>query len=247
MGVSAGMNESAPMQSVRMRLLREMKEGVYRYSIMLPREDVLAERLEISRTQLRDSLAQLEREGFISRKQGVGTVINRHVLAVKVRMDMEIEFMEMIAQSGYTPKLLSAMHETVDAPEEIASRFGLSAGERMLKVTRLVAADGIPAIYCEDFIPLSLVKVRDYPQEELDQPIFSFLKAYCSLEPYMDITEVRPAVADDTLAGVFRVAQGTPLLYLDELDYDREGMPMLYSAQYYIGGVIRHTLLRMKF
>ncbi len=80
------MGESMQMQTVRMRLLREMKEGVYRYSNMLPREEVLAERLEISRTQLRDSLAQLEREGFISRRQGVGTVINRHVLAVKVRL-----------------------------------------------------------------------------------------------------------------------------------------------------------------
>lgn len=54
------------MLSVRMRLLKEMKEGVYRYAERLPRENVLAERLRISRTQLRDSLAQLEREGFIT-------------------------------------------------------------------------------------------------------------------------------------------------------------------------------------
>ena len=63
----------------------------------------------------------------------------------------------------------------------------------------------------------------------------------------MDLTEVSPAVADAALAKLFRVPEGTPLLYLDELDYDKEGMPMLYSPQYYVGGVIRHTLLRMKF
>ena len=69
------MSEQMQIQSVRSRLLREMKEGAYRYSGKLPPEGVLAERLSISRTQLRDSLAQLEREGFISRHQGVGTVI----------------------------------------------------------------------------------------------------------------------------------------------------------------------------
>ena len=53
--------------------------------------------------------------------------------------------------------------------------------------------------------------------------------------------------ADAALAEMFCVPQGTPLLYLDELDYDKEGMPMLYSPQYYIGGVIQHTMLRMKF
>ena len=63
----------------------------------------------------------------------------------------------------------------------------------------------------------------------------------------MDLTEVRPAVSDAALSEIFQVPLGTPLLYLDELNYDKEGMPMLYSPQYYIGGVIPHTLLRMKF
>ena len=58
---------------------------------------------------------------------------------------------------------------------------------------------------------------------------------------------MRPAVADEAMASTFNVPQGTPLLYLDELDYDKEGMPMLYSPQYYIGGVIQNTMLRMKF
>jgi len=246
-GGDAGMGENTQMQSVRMRLLREMKEGIYRYSNMLPREDVLAERLEISRTQLRDSLAQLEREGFISRRQGVGTMINRHVLAVKVRMDIESEFMDMIAQSGCSPSLLISEHDTVPATETVAGRLGIAAGGEALRVVRLVAADGVPAIYCEDYIPLSLIKKKGYAEEELEKPIFSFLKRYCDLEPYMDITEVQPAAADAKLAEIFRVSEGTPLLYLDELDYDREGMPILYSPQYYIGGVIKHTLLRMKF
>lgn len=242
-----GIDENSQMQSVRARLLREMKEGAYRFSGRLPSEEVLADRLDISRTQLRDSLAQLEREGFISRRQGVGTVINRHVLAVKVRMDMEIEFLDMIAQSGCKPSLLMSDHETIAADTNVAERLGISRGEEVLRAVRLLGADGVPAIYCEDYIPLSFVRDNSYTQEDLNQPIFSFLKRFCDLEPHMDITEVRPATADASLAVLFGVTSGTPLLYLDELDYDMEGMPMLYSLQYYIGGVIKHTLLRKKF
>lgn len=241
------MGEQTQLQSVRSRLLREMKDGAYRYSGKLPPEGVLAERLNISRTQLRDSLAQLEREGFISRHQGVGTVINRHVLAVKVRMDMEIEFFEMIEQSGSTPSLLLSEHEIVPADALVSERLAVAEGESVLRVVRLIGADGKPAIYCEDYISTALIKKKDFPPEELEKPIFSFLKKFCSLEPHMDLTEVRPAVADAALSELFRVPQGTPLLYLDELDYDKEGMPMLYSPQYYIGGVIQHTLMRMKF
>ncbi|MBA4347655.1 MAG: GntR family transcriptional regulator [Clostridiales bacterium] len=241
------MSEPMQIQSVRSRLLREMKEGAYRYSGKLPPEGVLAERLNISRTQLRDSLAQLEREGFISRHQGVGTVINRHVLAVTVRMDMEIEFMEMIEASGYKPELLSSTYSLVPAGETVAQHLAISPAAMVLKVCRLIGADETPAIYCEDYIPTALIKKKEYTEQDLQKPIFSFLKQFCALEPHMDLTEVRPAVADEALAEIFRVPEGTPLLYLDEIDYDKEGMPMLYSPQYYIGGVIQHTMLRMKF
>ncbi len=241
------MGEQMQMHSVRSRLLREMKQGAYRYSGKLPPEGVLAERLNISRTQLRDSLAQLEREGFISRHQGVGTVINRHVLAVKVRMDMEIEFLEMITQSGHEPSLLLFDSETVPADGTVSERLAVRQGDPVLRVVRLIGADQKPSIYCEDYIPASLVKKKEYTDEDLRKPIFSFLKQFCSLEAHMDLTEVRPAAADANLAELFRVPEGTPLLYLDELDYDKEGMPMLYSPQYYIGGVIQHTMLRMKF
>jgi GntR family transcriptional regulator len=241
------MSEQMQIQSVRTRLLREMKEGAYRYSGKLPPEGVLAERLNISRTQLRDSLAQLEREGFISRHQGVGTVINRHVLAVTVRMDMEIEFMEMIAASGHKPGLLSSTHALVPAGELVAQHLAISPADTVLKVSRMIGADEKPAIYCEDYIPTALIKKKEYTEQDLQKPIFSFLKQFCALEPHMDLTEVRPAVADEALAVMFQVAAGTPLLYLDEIDYDKEGMPMLYSPQYYIGGIIQHTMLRMKF
>ena len=241
------MSEQMQIQSVRSRLLREMKEGAYRYSGKLPPEGVLAERLNISRTQLRDSLAQLEREGFISRHQGVGTVINRHVLAVSVRMDMEIEFMEMISVSGHRPSVLSSSFEQVPAGDAVARHLAIAPSDPVLRVCRLIGADDKPAIYCEDYIPAALIKKKEYAAEDLQKPIFSFLKQFCALEPHMDLTEVRPAVADALLAEIFQVPQGTPLLYLDELDYDKEGMPMLYSPQYYIGGVIQHTMLRMKF
>lgn len=235
------------IQSVRILLLHEMQEGIYRYSERLPRENVLAERLNISRTQLRDSLAQLEREGFITRRHGVGTIINRHVLAVKVRMDMEIEFSDMIVRSGHTPGILSVKTETLSAGRDIAARFGLSEDADMLCVSRLVGADGKPAIYCRDYIPFPFIRASSYTQEDLHAPIFSFLKRFCGCEPYMDITEISPAVADAELARLFQVPAGEPLLFMDELDYDIQGMPILYSPQYYIGGVIRHTLMRKKF
>ena len=84
---------SQPIQAktIRAQLLADMKSGIYADCERLPRESVLAEILGISRTQLRDILASLEREGFITRRHGVGTIINRHVLDAQTRIDIEVE------------------------------------------------------------------------------------------------------------------------------------------------------------
>ena len=91
------MNTHPPhARAIRAQLLSAMRNGEYAHSERLPRESALAVTLGISRTQLRDVLASLEREGFITRRHGVGTIINRHVLDVQTRMDIEVEFLDII-------------------------------------------------------------------------------------------------------------------------------------------------------
>ena len=62
----------------------------------------------------------------------------------------------------------------------------------------------------------------------------------------MDLTEVRPAVADAALSEVFDCPMGTPLLHMEEVDFDLEGTPVLFSDEYYADGIIKHTVMRKK-
>ena len=137
-------------KNIRAQLLAAMRSGEYSTCERLPRESLLAERLDISRTQLRDILASLEREGFITRRHGVGTIINRHVLNAQGRMDIEVEFMDMIRQSGHTPAIEFVQVTDDMADEKIAAQLQIPEGTPIIRVSRLCSADGVPAIYCED-------------------------------------------------------------------------------------------------
>ncbi len=237
--------EELGTRSVKELLIHEMKYGQYANAERLPRESLLAEKLNISRTQLRDSLAELEREGFIGRRQGLGTIINRHVLNVPVRMDLEIEFMDMVRISGHSPseklvKICPVYSST------IAKKLGIAKTDEMLLVSRVVTADDEPVIYCEDYIPKALIKHDDYTELDLETPIFYFLKQFCGKEAYLDLTELRAIAAAGSIAERLRVEAGTPVLYMDELDYDFEGEPVMYSRQYYVDGVIPHTVMRRR-
>lgn len=238
---------SQPTQdkAIRAHLLSAMQTGEYARSERLPRESILAEQLGISRTQLRDILASLEREGFITRRHGVGTIINRHVLGSRSRMDIEVEFLDMIRQSGYTPGVGNVQIQEDTADAKIAAQLLIPEGTPVLRISRLCTADGKPAIYCEDVIEVSRIR-KNYSIKDLEKPIFHFLHEFCGIYPYLDMTDLRPVIADATLAEIFQLPVGSPLLNMDEVDYDIDGKPVFCSNEYFADGFFRHTVLRKK-
>ena len=232
-------------KAIRAQLLASMRAGEYAQCERLPRESVLCVRLGISRTQLRDILASLEREGFIPRRHGVGTIINRHVLEVQTRMDIEIEFLDMIRQNGFTPAVASISAAPEPADEKTAAQLRLPVGTPMLRVSRLCTADGRPAVYCEDIVERALIR-KNYTEADLKLPIFHFLQQCCGVFPYLDLTDLRAIPADEKLSDIFQVPVGTPLLYMEEVDFDIDGRPVFCSAEYFADGIFRHTVMRKK-
>ena len=232
-------------KTIRAQLLSAMKEGEYAACERLPRESVLSERLGISRTQLRDILASLEREGFITRRHGVGTIINRHVLEVPARMDIEMEFMDMIRQSGHTPGLAFVRAHEDAADPLVASQLQIEEGTPILRISRLCTADGRPAIYCEDVVERSRVR-QGYTEEDLRQPIFTFLQDFADIDSYLDLTDLKPVVADEALAEIFQIPVGSPLLNMSEVDFDIESRWVFCSNEYFADGIFRHTVMRKK-
>ena len=225
--------------------MSEMKYGIFAECQRLPRETILSEKLGISRTQLRDVLAALEQEGFITRRLGVGTVINRHVLNVKSRMDIEAEILDIIRNNGYEPKVefLDAIEDKAD--ETVAKNLGISEGTKVIRISKVCMAGETAALYFEDIFEESLIQ-KEYSKMDFEQPIFRFLREKCNLETYMDLTRLHAVAADECVAGVLKVPVGTPLLNMEEVDYDIEGKAVFYSKQFFIDGLLEQTVLRKR-
>lgn len=227
------------------QLIWEMRSGAYANEPHLPRESELAKTMGISRTQLRDILAVLECEGFITRRHGVGTIINRHVLNVHNRADMEQEFLEMIHASGYTPAVAFVETEESPATAEEAAKLNLAEGTELIRCKKLCTADKKPAIYCQDMFARELLKA-EVTAQDFRAPVFQLLQNKCRVNCYMDMARLRPIVADAELADILQVPQGTTLLYVEEVDYDVDGNPIFFSRQYFVGDYVQHNILRKR-
>ena len=66
------------------------------------------------------------------------------------------------------------------------------------------------------------------------------------VNPYLDLTDLRPTVADAALAEIFQVPVGTPLLNMDEVDFDIDGKPVFCSNEYFADGIFQLTVMRKK-
>lgn len=237
--------EMKHITDVERYILSEMKNGIFARCDRLPRETVLSEKLGISRTQLRDALAALEQEGYITRRLGIGTVINRHVLNVKSRMDIEAEILDVIRNNGYETEIVF-----IDAVEEcaestVADKLGITEGTPIIRISKLCTADGKPALYFQDLIDKSIIK-KEYTKKDFEYSIFQFLREKCNTAAYMDLTQLNAVLSDEETAKILNVKVGTPLLNMEEVDYNIEGEIVFYSRQFFISGMFEQTVLRKR-
>lgn len=238
--------KSLSSRTCAIKLLNAMKDGIYSTLSMLPPEVEIAERLSVSRTMIRDALSTLEREGFISRKRGKGTVINRHVLNVRTRIDLEKEFLDMIRDVGYIPKSEFLGYRVIQADCETAKHLMVEDNSQVLAVGRVIWAEDTPVIYCIDYIPGHLFNVDNLDESLLKQPIFNFLHEECKQSVHMDLSEIYAIAAEGEIADCLKVPYGSPLLKLSERGYSFDGRIVLYSDEYYSQGKLVHTILRKK-
>ena len=226
------------------QLILEMRDGRYSRMDKLPPEDMLAEEMQIRRTQLRDSLSWLESRGYVSRRRGLGTLINRHVLDLTIRADLETEFRKIITEMGMKPGVAFTRSQEIAGDARLCLKFNLQPCSPVLRIDLLITADGINVIYCEDYLPCSHIRRLDYTPEDLARSIFEFLDRFCGQYVHMHITRMNPIVADAGLAELFDEKPGIPLMFLDEIAYNFDGMPLIRSAEYYVAAVAEQTLLR---
>lgn len=227
-------------------LLNDIRHGKYKQSSKLPPETELATELGISRTQLRDGLALLEQNGFITRRRGIGTAINRNVVDVKTRLDIEVEFLHMIQNIGCEAAMQLLTVDIKTANRSTADKLGVPPNTPILTTSKIVTADGKPVIFCIDHIPFSKIVDYSYTTEELELPIFYFIEKYCHTSVFMDLTEIKITPADALIGKFLEIPEGTPLLHMDEVAYSIDNDPIMYSEEYYINGVFKHIVLRKK-
>lgn len=228
-------------------ILENLREGYFDDPGRLPSEEAMAKELGISRGVLRDVLASLESEGYISRRRGVGTVVNKHILRSKTRLDVEKDFLEMITDAGYASRLEYAKGSWIKAGDELSEKLAVEKDSNILRVEKLFYADDTPAVYMADYIPEGIFTNKRFGREELRIPIFRLIRKKCGLTAETVLMEVDACSVPDEISRELKLQSGATILCTHELAYTFDFKPILWSGVYYRPGLFKMTLLRKNY
>lgn len=209
----------------------------------LPSEPELAKALNISRSTLRAALSYLENEGTVIRRRGVGTfVADRGSLYNNLNINWGVT--QIIKDTGAVPGTSEMQFDVQPASRRIEERLKIPIDTPTLIIERVRTADKKPVSISVDHLAVSRLATTATVDESIKR-FHSFLETHQSIYEYFEqelnlvishaTAWVRPMVADTNMARSLEVALHSPILYLEQIDYDAEGNPLLLTDEYFAG------------
>lgn len=226
---------------VKERLQNGILDGAF--DGVLPSETELARQLGVSRPTVRNALQSLEEEGLITRRRGVGTLINPHVARVRLTLNRVVGFWDMIRDAGHEPTLAYTRLREAPADIELASRLECEPGDILVLIERLFLADGEPAIAVTERIPRAELR-SPVSADEVAESIFVFAQQHAKHSIDHTVVEIVPVVADSELSSLLSVEPGSALLHLIETCYSRDNDLLMVSSVHVVDRFIRFRLVR---
>jgi len=217
----------------------------------LPREEEFCKIIGVSRATLRTALDEMEVYGIIFRKHGKGTFANPCSLDIKVSFNPVMDFYDMICLSGYTPsvQLLESYRQTV--PDDLAELFRIPKGQTVMMIKKIFYADGRFCAYIEDILNISMLTEPALLDScDLDTSILRLLEQKFKLQIEWDKVEIDTVLNRDVPAIATLIEQGKcenrALLLLRGMNYDTNGIPILFSKEYVDTSLISFSQIRKR-
>jgi GntR family transcriptional regulator len=210
-----------------LELIAELRPGD-----RLPTEGALEARLKVSRGTVRRALADLEREGRVSRQPGRGTFV------AQPRMPRPLpeltSFSEHLRSLGFEPGARLISYRTVVDPAAALEHFASAA--QLARVVRLRTADGSPVGLHTLFVPAELAERSGFTASALrSAPDLSLYASIGAAGVEIDAAREDLAARMPTAreAELLRLSPGSPVLEVIRRTYDAKGVPIeLVQAVY---------------
>lgn len=217
----------------------------------LPREEVLAEIIGVSRVTIRTALNELASEGIIFRKQGKGTFVNTEALEIKVKFNPVLQFKDIIKDSGYEPSIELKGLDTIKCDAKLAEILNISEGDDVIEAKKLFYADGKPCALCIDYFDKKIIDEKDFKDSpKYRNSIFEYIYDKSGKRVTWDKIEITTEnnIENPDLNKYIPFKEGEikSFLVLTGVNYDANDEPLVYASEYINTDIIKFNMIRQR-
>jgi len=217
--------------SLAAMLVRDIEEGKYQPSSVLPSEKELGERYGVSRHTVRQALREVRERGLISSQQGIGTIVRAPLQGTTFSA---VNSVDALLQFVSTTEMHVVSRREVSVGDELASKLEFKKGLLLSEAAFVRKNKGDP-------LPMSYVLIYLHPRYSAAQetPAVSNTPIYKNVERLFGVRvhEIRQDITatslDATLAEILQAPVGSAALEIRRFYYDMNDTLLQASISFY--------------
>jgi len=215
----------------------QIREGHLKPGDTLPSEREICEKYNLSRGTIRQAINLLVNKGYVSRKQGKGTIIKHPALDHDLIGDYS--FGKGMIRQGLMISSTVLFAGVMVGKKRITNRLNLESKSRIIKISRIRRANDEPWIIEDSYLPENRfpgLDTYDYTSRLLVDVLADFYHTRLSrIEAFIE-----PTLAEENHSRLLGIGEGSPALVLDRVLYDDKNKPVVYSQAFVRGDRCRY-------
>ncbi len=200
-------------------LKKDIQDGKYLVSDLLPTEPELEKIFNVSRTTIRRAMEVLKEEGLIDIKQGRGTMVLDH--RTKQDLNKVTSVTESLRRRGYEVRTKSMYIDIIPASEKLANKLTINNGDFVARVQRIQLANEQPVVIMKNYIPYRFVPNIEQFTNKFSG-LYQFLEEQYQLEINAANDKIFAKSADFAESEMLCTQPGTALLCIQRICYKEE-------------------------
>ncbi len=214
-------------------ILEQINAGNIQPDETIPTEMELCEIYQISRTTIRQAIAELVKDGYLYRIKSKGTFVSKPKIERQYVKRLD-NFNNHIKSLGMTPATKVLDLEVEQASGEIQKNLGLKQGEKVIKLVRVRSADAEPIVIVTSYLPYdrcAYILSMDFTEKSL----YDSLALHPDNVVFRAKTSIEAVIAGDFESQHMNVHQGDPILLTKAVGYTKSGIALEYSITHHRG------------
>jgi GntR family transcriptional regulator len=219
-------------QQIKGLILQALESGEWRPGQVIPSEQELAARFNVSQGTVRKAIDEMAAENILVRRQGRGTYVASHNDPRQM-----FRFLRLVPESGELlthPKSIPIDCWRAKAAQEAARMLSIEQGAPIIIVRRVLHFGHKPIVADEIYLPEELYQGLDMEMlRASNSSLYSLFETRFGLRMIRAQERIRAVAADRAAAELLQVDEGTPILSVERVTYTYGDKPVEWRRGVY--------------